>query len=116
MIASWDANSGISEGGLIERDVILKSNIYWIEMWGSLLESILSSSLAILSAVSLVLNPSKTSGSLDASMKSYVILNPNLWANLIVLSTLSGSSIKVFFGGSGVLTISFFKSSIPFFV
>ena len=83
-------------------------------MCGSLLESILSNSLAILSAVSLVLNPSNTSGSLEASMKSWVILNPNLYANLIVLKTLKGSSMKVFFGGSGVLTISFFKSSMPF--
>ena len=82
-------------------------------MWGLLFENILSISSIILSNVILCSKACLTFGSRAALYISSEIFKSNLYANLIVLKTLKGSSINVFKGCNGVLAFLPYKSTKP---
>lgn len=111
---SWSSNSLHSFGGLIHSEVIPKSCIYCKDIWGLLFEKILSISSIILSNLILCSNACLTFGSWAAYNISSEIYKSNLYANLIVLKTLRGSSINVFKGCNGVFAFLSLRSYSPF--
>ncbi len=109
----WSLNSSNSFGGFTQSEVILKSCINYKETWGLLFENILSISSIILSLAILCSKACLTFGSRAAMKISSDIFKSNLYANLIVLKTLNGSSTNVFKGCNGVFAILFLRSIKP---